>query len=195
MGESEAPIAEAREAEERILLIRGQWIMLDAHLAELYGVTTGNLNKAVRRNIRRFLPNFMFDLTREEYAAFLRFQFGILERGAQAKYLPCAFTEQGVAMLSSVLRSDRAIQANIEIMRALVRLRKMLLANEELVPQLAALERRHDKQFKLVFDAIWEIMAPPVKPKPPIGFKVKEKRAVYRGDDTPSPHSHRGLDP
>ena len=194
MNEREAPIAAARTVEERILLIRGQRVMLDAHLAELYGVTTSNLNKAVKRNIGRFPPDFMFELPREEYAT-IRFQFGILERGAHAKYLPHGFTEQGVAMLSSVLRSGRAIQVNIEIMRAFVRLRMMLLANEELAHKLQALERRYDRQFKVVFDAIREIMAPSLKPKPPIGFKVKEKRAEYRRGSAPPSDRQRRQDP
>lgn len=190
MSDGSTPIVTARGLADRIFLIRGQRVMLDAHLAELYGVTTGNLNKAVKRNIQRFPADFMFELTREEYAA-IRFQFGILERGAHAKYLPHVFTEQGVAMLSSVLHSDRAIQVNIEIMRTFVQLREMLLANETLARKLAALERRYDKQFKVVFDAIREIMTPTDKPRRPIGFKVNEKSAAYRHGGRASARARR----
>jgi hypothetical protein len=160
----------------RILTIRGLRVMLDMHLAGLYGVTTGNLNKAVRRNIDRFPPDFMFQLTAEEYQC-LRFQSGILERGRHSKYLPLAFTEQGVAMLSSVLRSKRAVQVNVEIMRAFVRLRNALGAHKELARNLAELERRvtgHDEQIEAIFEAIRQIMTPPETPSERIGFRVRE---------------------
>ena len=162
--------------EERILLVRGQKVMLDRDLAELYGVETKILNQAVKRNAVRFPTDFMFQLSQEEAGA-LRFQFGTSRsrfsggtaRGGR-RYLPYAFTEQGVAMLSGVLNSERAIHVNIEIMRAFVRLRQLLLANAELARKLEALERKYDAQFKVVFDAIRELMAPPAKPKRPIGF-------------------------
>jgi len=166
------------QIESIILLIRGQKVILDHGLAELYGVTTGNLNKAVKRNIDRFPNDFMFQLTSEEYKS-LRFQNGILEKGRHSKYLPYAFTEQGVAMLSSVLKSKRAVQVNIEIMRALVRLRRMLSVHKDLERKLIALEKKYDEQFKVVFDAIRALMAPPEKPRKKIGFQVKERRAVY----------------
>ena len=156
--------------EPQILLIRGQRVILDADLAELYGTTTKSLNQAVKRNIDRFPEDFMLQLTAEEYEA-LRFQFGILEKGQHSKYLPHVFTEQGVAMLSSVLRSKRAIQVNIEIMRAFVRLREMLGAHRDLARKLADLEKKYDEQFRVVFDAIRALMAHPDKPRKQIGFE------------------------
>lgn len=155
-----------------ILFIRGHKVILDEDLATLYGVETRALNQAVKRNPARFPDDFMFQLTAEEVAS-LRSQHVILKpgRGQHRKYLPYAFTEQGVAMLSSVLRSDRAIHVNVEIMRAFVRLRQLLASNQELARKLAALERKYDAQFKVVFDAIRELMAPPNPPKKrPIGF-------------------------
>jgi hypothetical protein len=163
--------------EQRILLVRGQKVMLDSDLAELYGVATKILNKAVTRNAIRFPDDFMFQLTAEEARA-LRFQSGTSNpeavrvsagRGGR-RYLPYAFTEQGVAMLSGVLNSERAVHVNIEIMRAFVRLRLLLLANAELAGKLEILERKYDTQFKVVFDAIRELMTPPAKPNRPIGF-------------------------
>ncbi len=136
--------------------------MLDRDLAELYGVPTGALNQAVSRNIRRFPPDFMFQLTRQELAN-LKSQFVTSSWGGVRK-LPRAFTEHGVAMLSSVLRSERAIQVNIGIMRAFARLREMLVAHKELGRKLEELEKRYDAQFKVVFDAIRELMEPPEGP-------------------------------
>jgi hypothetical protein len=150
--------------------------MLDADLAVLYGVEVKVLNQAVKRNIERFPEDFMFQLTAEE-AATLRSQTVTLKpgRGRHRKYLPYAFTEQGVAMLSSVLRSRRAVLVNIEIMRAFVRLRQMLASHADLARKLEALEKKYDAQFKVVFDAIRELMAPPTpKHKRPIGFAQRE---------------------
>ena len=155
-----------------ILLIRGQKVMLDEAFAALYEVEVKVLNQAVGRNAGRFPADFMFQLTAEE-SAFLRSQFVTLKTGSgrHRKYLPYAFTEQGVAMLSSVLRSARAVRVNIEIMRAFVQLRQMLSSNADLARKLAALEKKYDAQFKVVFDAIRELMAPPEPPrKKPIGF-------------------------
>lgn len=155
-----------------ILLIRGQKVMLDEALAALYEVEVKVLNQAVRRNAGRFPTDFMFQLTAEE-TVFLRSQFVTLKTGSgrHRKYLPYAFTEQGVAMLSSVLRSKRAVRVNIEIMRAFVQLRQMLSSNTDLARKLAALEKRYDAQFKVVFDAIRELTAPPESPgKRRIGF-------------------------
>ena len=166
------------QIESIILLIRGQKVILSRDLAQLYGVATGNLNKAVKRNIDRFPNDFMFQLTAEEHKS-LRFHFGILEKGQHSKYLTYAFTEQGVAMLSSVLRSKRAVQVNIEIMRTFVRLRQMLAAHKDLERKLTALEQKYDEQFKVVFDAIRALMTPPKKPRKKIGFEVKEKQAIY----------------
>lgn len=155
-----------------IVLIRGQKVMLDEALAALYEVEVKALNQAVRRNAERFPADFMFQLTAEE-AALLRSQIVTLKtgRGRHRKYRPYAFTEQGVAMLSSVLHSRRAVRVNVEIMRAFVRLRQMLETHADLARKLAALEKKYDTQFKVVFDAIRELMAPPEpKPKRRIGF-------------------------
>lgn len=166
------------QIESKMFLIRGNKVMLSHHLAELYEVETKVLNQAVKRNIERFPEDFMFQLTEEE-AALLRSQIVTLEtgRGQHAKYLPYAFTEQGVAMLSSVLRSDRAIQVNIEIVRAFVRLRQMLATNAELSRKLVALEKKYDARFKAVFEAIYDLMSPAEnKKKRPIGFAPWEKK-------------------
>src|SRR5207247_2546051 len=146
--------------ERRIYLIRGARVMLDFHLAELYAVETRALKQAVRRNLDRFPDDFRFDLTAEEIDLLVS-QNVIPGRGKLGGAVPMAFTEQGVAMLSSVLRSPRAIQVNIAIMRAFVRLREMLLTNADLARKLADLERKYDSQFKAVFDAIRQLMAPP----------------------------------
>ncbi len=170
---------------QAILLIRGQKVMLSTYLAELYEVEPRALVQAIKRNIGRFPEDFMFQLSWEETASLKsqsvtsrpadavgsRSQSVILKRGLNIKYPPYAFTEQGVAMLSSVLHSDRAIHVNIEIMRAFVRLRQLLATNVELARKLATLERKYDAQFKIVFDAIRELMTPPEpKKKRPIGF-------------------------
>jgi hypothetical protein len=166
--------------EKSIFLIRGQKVMLDADLAELYQVSTKVLNQAVKRNDDRFPADFMFQLTPEEFTA-LRSQIVTLEsgRGRHRKYLPHAFTEQGVAMLSSVLRSKRAVRVNIEIMRAFVRLREILATHKDLANKLEMLERKYDAQFKVVFDAIRQLMTPPEPKKRKIGFLVKERAARY----------------
>jgi hypothetical protein len=166
-----------------ILSVRGYKVMLDADLARLYGVTTANLNKAVKRNIKRFPGDFVFQLDMEE-ASTLRFQSGIAKSAGRGgrRYLPYVFTEQGVAMLSSVLRSRRAVEVNIEIMRTFVRLRQLLSANRELAQKLAQLEGKigvHDEQIQAIFNAIRQLMAPPETKKRKIGFLVEEKAAVY----------------
>jgi hypothetical protein len=155
--------------ERAILLIRGQKVMLDADLAELYGVATKVLNRAVRRNLSRFPQDFMFELTRKE-AENLRIHFGTSSRWGGRRYNPLAFTEQGVAMLSSVLRSRRAVQVNIAIMRAFVKLREMLASHRDLARRLEEMEKKYDAQFRVVFDAIRELMRPPEKPRGRIGF-------------------------
>ena len=173
---------QAERIEPAVLLIRGQRVLLDRDLAALYGVETKNLNKAVRRNRDRFPPDFMFQLTAEE-AERSRFQFGTLKRGQNIKYLPYAFTQEGVAMLSSVLRSPRAILLNNIIMRVFVRLRETLALHKELAHKLAELERRlegHNADIHTLFNAIRELAAPPIPPRPEIGFHVKEGRAPYR---------------
>ena len=157
--------------EQAIFLIRGQKVMLDVDLAKLYGVTTFNLNKAVKRNLDRFPEDFMFQLNYQEVRNLI-FQFGISSWGGTRK-LPRAFTEQGVAMLSSVLKSKRAVHVNIEIMRAFVKLREMLASHKDLALKLAEMEKKYDSQFKVVFDAIRELMAPiDPSPKPRIGFRA-----------------------
>lgn len=164
----------AERIEKRIFLVRGQKVMLDSDLAELYGVETRALIQAVRRNIDRFPGDFMFQLEYQEVRT-LRSQIVILKvgRGKHRKYLPYVFTEQGVAMLSSVLRSKRAVRVNVEIMRAFVRLREMLRSHKDLARRLAELEKKYDAKFKVVFDAIFKLMEPPpIKPKRRIGFRV-----------------------
>ncbi len=167
--------------ERAIVVLRGHKAMLDSDLATLYGVKTKALNQAVSRNVERFPADFMFQLTEAE-ADFLRSQTVTLKtsRGQHRKYLPYAFTEQGVAMLSSVLRSPRAVQVNIEIMRAFVRLREMIATNRDLARRLDELEKRYDAHFKSVFDAIRQLMAPAERTRRSIGFKVEEPRPVYR---------------
>jgi len=158
--------------ESKIFLIRGQKVMLSTHLAELYEVEPRALVQAVKRNIERFPEDFMFQLNPEEFAS-LKSQIVTSSWGGVRRAAPYAFTEQGVSMLSSVLRSTRAIHVNIEIMRAFVRLRQMLASNAELSRKLATLEKKYDIQFKAVFDAIRELMAPlEPKKKRPIGFTV-----------------------
>ena len=159
------------EIEQRIFLLRGLRVMLSIDLASIYGVEPRVLVQAVKRNIERFPEDFMFQLSEEE-AASLRSQFVTLKqgRGQHSKYLPYAFTEQGVAMLSGILNSQQAIKANIEIMRAFVRQRQILASNRALAEKVNALEKKYDSQFKIVFDAIRQIMTPPESKKRPIGF-------------------------
>ena len=163
---------------ERIRSIRGHKVLLISDLAALYDVSTKALVQAVKRNPERFPADFMFHLTEQEVRA-LRSQIVILNdaqsraqgRGRHPRFTPYAFTEQGVAMLSSVLRSDRAVQVNVEIMRTFVRLRRLIGQNRELAQRLDALESKYDRQFKVVFDAIRELMTPPSPPtKRRIGF-------------------------
>jgi hypothetical protein len=165
-----------------IYLVRGHKVMLDFDLARLYGVTTGNLNKAVHRNTERFPSDFMFQLTREE-AERLIFQFGRSKGRGGRRHRPYAFTEQGIAMLSSVLSSERAVKVNIAIMRAFVKLRETLETNRELARKFEELERRvgkHDEEIAAILEAIRQMMAPPEKPRREIGFHVREKSARYR---------------
>lgn len=158
--------------EQKIYFIRGHKVMLDGDLAKLYGVPTKRLNEQVRRNIKRFPPDFMFQLTADE-AKFLRSQNATLKtgRGQHLKYLPYAFTEQGVAMLSSALNSERAIEVNILIMRTFVKLREMIASHKDLVKKLDELEKKYDEQFQVVFEAIRQLMAPPENTNRKIGFR------------------------
>ena len=154
----------------RIYLIRGMKIMLDLDLASLYQVETRALKQAVRRNPRRFPADFMFELTKEEEDS-LRSQIVTLKgRGQHSKYLAFAFTEQGVAMLSSVLNSERAIQVNIQIMRAFTQLRSMLATHADLKQKIEAMEEKYDDQFRIVFEAIRQLLEEDAKPQRKIGF-------------------------
>jgi hypothetical protein len=167
---------------QSIHLLRGQKVMLDSDLAALYGVTTGNLNKAVARNRDRFPSDFCFRLRREE-ATRLIFQIGRPNNRGGRRNLPFVFTEQGVAMLSSVLGSPRAVKVNIAIMRAFVKLRETLDNNRELGQRFAELQQRvgkHDEEIAAIIDAIRQLMAPPLKPRREIGFHVRETAPRYR---------------
>ena len=165
---------ELTKIERRIFLVRSQKVMLDFDLAKLYGVETRALKQAVKRNFERFPADFMFELTAAEIKSLVS-QTVIPTRGKLGGATPMAFTEQGVAMLSSALRSSRAVQVNIAIMRAFVRLREMLLSNADLARKLADLENKYDAQFKVVFDAIRELMLPPDPPRRKIGFHPPNK--------------------
>lgn len=154
--------------EKRIYLIRNQKVMLDFHLAALYEVDTKILKRSVRRNIDRFPEDFMFEINQEELEN-LRSHFGTSRWGG-IRYAPFAFTEQGVAMLSSVLKSKKAVSVNIEIMRAFVKLRELMLTHKDLARKLESLEKKYDSQFKTVFDAIKQLMTPLHVRKTKIGF-------------------------
>jgi hypothetical protein len=194
-------IVPALRIAQSICLLRGQKVILDFDLAALYGVATKVLNQAVKRNRERFPADFMFQLTAEETSnlrsqfvtsrsqpvgnqsiAMNRSQFVTLKRGQNIKYRPYAFTEEGVAMLSSVLNSARAINVNIAIMRAFVRLREALETNRELARKFAELEKRvgkHDAKIDAILDAIRQLMAPPEEPRREIGFHVREKASRH----------------
>jgi hypothetical protein len=161
----------SEQVERNILLIRGHRVMLDTDLAKLYSVPTKAINQAVKRNTNRFPSDFMFQLTSEETTA-LRSQFVTSKNRGGRQYRPYAFTEQGVAMLSSVLHSERAIQVNIAIMRAFVQLREMIGSNKGLSRRLNELEKKYDSQFRVVFEAIRELMAEPESKVKRIGFKT-----------------------
>lgn len=164
----------------KIYLIRGQKVMLDRDLAELYNVTTGNLNKSVKRNIKRFPEDFMFQLSREEYDNLI-FQNGISSRPVETQVwggvrkMPYAFTEQGVAMLSGVLNSDRAIEMNIHIIRIFIKLREMLLSHKDILLKLEQLERQvtqHSDEIQAIFRALKQLINPPSPPRKQIGYKT-----------------------
>jgi hypothetical protein len=171
--EGQTSLIPVERIERAILSIRGEKVMLDSDLAELYGVETKRLNEQVRRNLSRFPPDFMFQLTAEE-AETLRSQIATSNAGRGGRrYLPYAFTEHGALMLANVLNSERAAQTSVQVVRAFVRLRQLLASNAELARKLAALENKYDAQFKVVFDAIRQLMSPPARPKREIGFHVK----------------------
>ncbi|MBI3597783.1 MAG: ORF6N domain-containing protein [Nitrospirae bacterium] len=164
--------------EKKILLIRGHKVMLDSDLAELYRVTTKVLVQAVKRNQERFPDDFMFQLSKAEFSI-LRSQFVTSSWGGR-RYSPFAFTEQGVSMLSSILQSKRAIQVNVQIMRTFVRLRRMIASQESLTRKLNDLEKKYDAQFRVVFDAIRQLMAQPEPRDKKIGFRTRESITRYR---------------
>ncbi len=166
----------AERIEKAILLIRGQKVILDKDLALLYGVETRALNQAVQRNIKRFPMDFMFSLTREEIMGISQ---TVTSSALKYSKRVHAFTEQGVAMLSSVLKSERAIEVNIAIMRAFVKLRQMLASHERLARQVEEMEKNYDQQFQVVFEAIRALMKPPERFRRKIGFEIKEAGAKY----------------
>jgi hypothetical protein len=157
--------------------------MLDADLAALYGIETKALVRAVKRNADRFPEDFMFQLNPQEFGN-LRCQIGTSSSWGGRRHAPYAFTEQGVAMLSSVLRSSRAVQVNVEIMRTFVRLRRILAENAGLARRLDELEKKYDVQFKVVFDAIRQLMQPPEPKKKRIGFITDDGRSGHTGSDS-----------
>jgi hypothetical protein len=168
--------------ERKIYLIRGHKVMLDRDLADLYGVKAIRLREQVKRNKKRFPEDFMFQLSDEEIAPMVS-QNAIPSRKHLGGYRPYVFTEQGVAMLATVLNSETAIQANIAIMRTFVKLRELLSTHKELARKLAELERKiekHDEEIVVIFDAIRQLMAPPEPKKKKIGFEVRERRVQYR---------------
>ncbi len=165
--------------EQKILLIGGRKVMLDSDLAALYGVTTKRLNEQVRRNLKRFPADFMYQLSQEEFDS-LRSHFATSSSWGGRRTRPYVFTEQGIAMLSGVLNSDRAIEVNIQIMRTFVKLREIMLTHKDLARKLKDLEKKYDGQFQIVFEAIRQIIQVEEKPKKKIGFIVKETKAIYK---------------
>jgi len=155
-----------------IYFVRGQRIMLDSDLALIYNVETKRLKESVRRNIDRFPDDFMFELTQPEHQS-LRSQNSSLKRGEHSKYLPFAFTEHGAIMLASILHSPVAVKASIQVVRAFVKLREILSSNSELAKKFEELEKKYDKQFKVVFEAIRQLMSPQNTKREPVGYKIK----------------------
>lgn len=164
--------------EQRIFFMRSEKVMIDRDLAELYQVSTKNLNQAVKRNIDRFPEGFMFRLTKTERNELVT-NCDRFRKLKHSTHYPLAFTEQGVAMLSSVLRSKRAIHVNIQIISTFVRLRRMFSDNKELARGLAELEKKYDAQFRVVFSALKQILIPKQKPNRPIGFQIREAITQY----------------
>ena len=171
MSTASKSIIPQESIETRIVFIRGKKVMLDSVLARLYGVSTKSVNLAVKRNLTRFPEDFMFMLTKEETES-LRFQIETSKSGRGGRrYLPFVFTQEGVAMLSGILKSERAILVNIEIMRAFVRLRQILATHKDLAIKLEQLEKKYDAKFQVVFEAIRRLMKEEEKPKYPMGFR------------------------
>jgi hypothetical protein len=162
----------------KIYQIRGHKVMLDSDLAELYGVETRRLKEQVNRNMKRFPTHFMFELTREEHEN-IRSQNATLKQGAHSKYLPYAFTEHGVLMLSNVLKSGRATEMSIKIIDVFVKLREMLLTHKDILLKIEQIEKKitgHDEEIQMIFAAIKELIDPPKEPRKRIGFKVKGRK-------------------
>lgn len=160
--------------ERKIYVIRGERVMLDSDLAEIYGVETKMFNRAVKRNLKRFPEDFMFQLTAEEDES-LRFQIGTSKKSRGGRrYLPYVFTEHGALMAANILNSERAVEASVQVIRAFVKLRQILLSNAELARKVDEIEKKYDANFKIVFDAIRKLMMPPDKPKQAIGFIEKK---------------------
>ena len=167
-------LVSAPMVERRILIIRGHKVLLDSDLADLYGIETKRLNEAVKRNLERFPSDFMFQLTKEE-AVFLKSQFATSNFGSGGRRtLPYVFTEYGALMLANILKSERAVQASIAIVRAFIQLRETLTTNKELVKKLDTLEKKYNKQFAVIFNAIRQLMTPPKKNHRKIGFNTEE---------------------
>ncbi len=196
MGNKVDEVAVTEQIEQCIYLMRGQRVMLDRDLAKLYGVDTKVLKQAVRRNARRFPEDFAFVLTGQEFAT-LRSQIVTSKSDPRGgtRYAPMAFTEQRVAMLSSVPHSDRAIAVNIAIMQTFVKLRRMLETHEKLARKLAEMESRYDEQFRVVFEVLNELMKPEDPPRKQIGFSVREARAKYRTRPVKSPGGRGSAEP
>ncbi|MEK6337706.1 MAG: ORF6N domain-containing protein [Acidobacteriota bacterium] len=166
----------AERIEKAILYIRGEKVMLDSDLASLYGVTTARLNQQVTRNIERFPADFMFELSKEEFKS-LMLQIATSKKGRGGRRkLPRVFTEHGAIMAANVLNSERAVQASVQVVRAFVRLRQMLTSNSALARKLDELEGKYDRQFRVVFDAIRQLMSPPVTVGKQIGFRSQPKK-------------------
>jgi phage regulator Rha-like protein len=176
MTEQAGSLIPTERIQQCIYLVRQQKIMLDSDLAKLYGVETKVLVRAVKRNVRRFPGDFMFQLTKGEYDSFLRCQIGTSKRGSGGRrYLPYAFTEQGVAMLSSILTSQRAIEVNIAIVRTFVKLREILADNALLRQKIESLERKYDEQFQQVFEVLKLMLKEEEEPREAFGFRRAKK--------------------
>lgn len=177
MTKTNLPVIHEKILANKIYFIRGQKVMIDRDLAELYGVETGNLNKAVKRNLERFPQDFMFQLTTSEYDS-LRFQIGILKRGEHSKFLPYAFTEQGVAMLSSVLNSKQAIAVNIQIIRVFTKMRELISSNKEILMKLEQLEKmvgHNSDDIEEIFEVLKSLVNTEIEPRKVVGYKWKKE--------------------
>jgi len=180
MAKLTKPMAVADEViMNKIYLVRGQKVMIDRDLAELYGVETKRLKEAVRRNITRFPPDFLFEMDKEEFENWRTQNATSKEDKQGLRYAPFCFTEQGVTMLSCVLNSERAIAVNIQIIRIFTRIREMLLTHKDILLQLEKIERKlgqHDEDIQLIFDYLKQLLNPPQEPRPRVGFRRKDEQ-------------------